>query len=134
MIELESPLFTLIADELRSAHPGIWVASEYVPKPASFPAVFIAEMDNSTYRPAWSNRATEEYAQVMYEVDVFSNLTEGKKAEAKAIMKTVDAQFQQYGFERVFCAPVQNFADATIYRMKARYRAVVSDDLTIYRR
>ena len=134
MIDLESPLFTEIATALRSTYSGIFITGEYVPAPARFPAVSIVEMDNSTYRPAWSNRYSEEYAEVMYEVNVYSNLTEGKKAEAKAIMSTVDGLIQHYGFERIFCQPVQNMNDASIYRITARYRAVIRDNLTIYRR
>ena len=107
---------------------------EYVPAPAGFPSVSIVEMDNATYLPARTNRITEQYAEVMYEVNVYSNLTRGKKAQSKAIMDTIDTLLQQYGFERITVQPIQNMNDATIYRMVGRYRAVVSDDLTIYRR
>ena len=134
MIDIESPLFTLIAGQLRETYPGIFVYGEYVPAPAGFPCVSIVEMDNSVYRPAWSNRTAEQYAEVMYEVNVYSNRSKGKKAEAKAIMDTVDDLLQQHGFERNMCQPIQNMNDATIYRIVGRYRAVVSDDLTIYRR
>ena len=134
MIDLESPLFTEIAVALRSAYPGITVYGEYVPAPAVFPSVSIVEMDNSTFLPTWSNRATEQYALVMYEVNVYSNLSKGKKAQAKAIMGTIDTMLQEYGFERITVTPVQNMNDATIYRMVGRYRAVVDDNLMIYRR
>lgn len=134
IIDLESPLFTEIAGALRSEYKGVTVYGEYVPAPAGFPSVSIVEMDNSTFLPTWSNRATEQYAFVMYEVNVYSNLTEGKKAQAKAIMDTIDTMLQEYGFERITVTPVQNMNDATIYRMVGRYRAVVGDDLTVYRR
>lgn len=134
MIDLESPLFTEIAGALRSTYKGITVYGEYVPAPAEFPSVSIVEMDNATFLPTWSNRAMEKYTEVMYEVNVYSNLSKGKKAQAKAIMGTIDGMLQEYGFERIACQPIQNMNDATIYRMVARYRAVVSDDLTIYRR
>lgn len=134
MIDLESPLFTEIAGALRSTYPGITVYGEYVPAPAGFPSVSIVEMDNSTFLPTWSNRATEQYALVMYEVNVYSNLTRGKKAQAKAIMDTIDGLLQAYGFERMICQPIQNMNDATIYRMVGRYRAVVDDKLMIFRR
>ena len=134
MIDLESPLFTEIAGVLRSTYPGITVYGEYVAAPAGFPSVSIVEMDNSTFLPTWSNRATEQYALVMYEVNVYSNLTRGKKAQAKAIMDTIDGLLQAYGFERMACQPIQNMNDATIYRMVGRYRAVVSDELMIFRR
>lgn len=134
MIDLESPLFTEIAGVLRSTYKGITVYGEYVPAPAGFPSVSIVEMDNATYLPARTNRPVEQYAEVMYEVNVYSNLTRGKKDQAKAIMDTIDTLLQQYGFERITVQPIQNMNDATIYRMVGRYRAVVSDDLTIYRR
>ena len=134
MIDLESPLLTEIAGVLRSTYKGITVYGEYVPAPAGFPSVSFVEMDNATYLPARTNRPVEQYAEVMYEVNVYSNLSRGKKAQAKAIMGTIDTLLQQYGFERITVKPIQNMNDATIYRMVGRYRAVVSDDLTIYRR
>ena len=134
MIDLESPLFTEIAGALRSEYKGITVYGEYVPAPAGFPSVSIVEMDNATYLPSRTNRPVEQYAEVMYEVNVYSNLTRGKKAQAKAIMGTIDTMLQEYGFERITVPPIQNMNDATIYRMVGRYRAVVSDDLVVYRR
>ena len=134
MIDLESPLFTEIAGVLRSTYSGITVYGEYVPAPAKFPSVSIVEMDNATPLNTWTNRTISQYAEVMYEVNVYSNLSEGKKAQAKEIMGTIDTILQTYGFERMTVQPIQNLNDATIYRMVARYRAVVSDDLTIYRR
>lgn len=134
MIDLESPLLTEIAGVLRSTYKGITVYGEYVPAPAGFPSVSFVEMDNATYLPARTNRPVEQYAEVMYEVNVYSNLTRGKKDQAKAIMDTIDTLLQQYGFERITVQPIQNMNDATIYRMVGRYRAVVSDDLMIYRR
>jgi len=134
VIDLESPLFTEIAGVLRSAYKGITVYGEYVPAPAGFPSVSIVEMDNATPLNTWTNRPVQQYAEVMYEVNVYSNLQRGKKAQAKAIMGTIDGMLQQYGFDRITCQPIQNMNDATIYRMVGRYRAVVSDDLTIYRR
>ena len=134
MIDLESPLLTEIAGVLRSTYKGITVYGEYVPAPAGFPSVSFVEMDNATYLPARTNRPVEQYAEVMYEVNVYSNLSRGKKDQAKAIMDTIDTLLQQYGFERITVQPIQNMNDATIYRMVGRYRAVVSDDLIIYRR
>ena len=133
IIDLESPLFTEIAGALRSEYSGITVYGEYVPAPAGFPSVFIEEIDNATYTPTRTSSNDEKHALVAYDVNVYSNRTKGKKAEAKAIMATIDGLFMQYGFERLFKKPTDNLNDATIYRMTARYRAVVSEDLTIYR-
>jgi hypothetical protein len=39
-----------------------------------------------------------------------------------------------YNFERISTQPVPNAADATIYRMVGRYRGLVGEDGTLYRR
>lgn len=134
MIDLESPLFTAIATALRSDYPGIFVTGEHVPIPACFPAVSITELDNATDRRTRTNSSDEQFAEVMYEVNVYSNRTNGKKAEARTIIGTIDDMLLKYGFERVMLQPIPNLDDATIYRMTGRYRAVVSSNLTIYRR
>ena len=134
MIELEGPLFTIIANALRDRFSGIFVSGEYVPIPASFPAVSVVEADNATYAQTRTSSNVEYHAQVMYEVDVYSNRAKGKKTEAKAIISVIDEIFLRYGFTRMFCEATPNMNDATIYRMTARYRAIVDQNLTIYRR
>ena len=134
MISIENELFTIVATALREAYDGIYVAGEYVPQPPRFPAVFIVEMDNSVYQPGRDSGGIENFASVMYEVDVYSNLAKGKKAQAREIISAVDGIMAAHGFTRTFLNPVQNFNDATIYRMTARYTGVVSKDNVVYRR
>ena len=134
MIDCEPMIFTPIANALRAAYDGIFVTGEYVHAPAMFPAVSIVEMDNSTMRSTQTNTGTEKHAEIMYQVDVYSNRAKGKKAECRAIAATIDALFLQYGFTKMLLQPVPNINDATIYRMTGRYRAAVSSDMTIYRR
>lgn len=134
MIDIENELFTNIATALRSEYDGIYVVGEYVPQPPKFPAVNIVEMDNSVYQQGVDSGAIENFATVMYQVDVYSNKVQGKKAECKAIIALIDAQFAQYGFTRMFMQPVPNFNDATIYRMTGRYRGVVSKSHQVYGR
>ena len=134
MIQIEDELFTAIATALRSAYTGIYVAGEYVNQPPQMPAVFIVEQDNSVYQRGVDSGDTENFAEVMYQVDVYSNKNKGRKAECKAIIGTVDEQFNRLGFTRTFLNPVPNMNDATIYRMTARYRGVVSKDKLIYGR
>lgn len=134
MISIENELFTIVATALREAYDGIYVAGEYVAQPPRFPAVFIVEMDNSVYQPGRDSGGIENFASVMYEVDVYSNLAKGKKAQAREIISAVDDIMAAHGFTRTFLNPVQNFNDATIYRMTARYTGVVSKDNVVYRR
>lgn len=134
MIDVESQVFQKCADAFRAAYPNGYIAGEYVPQPPKFPAVSVVEMGNNVLERGIDSGDIENFADVMYQVDVYSNLNKGKKAQAKAIVALIDEQFVHLGFTRSFLNPIQNFNDATIYRMTARYRAVVGKDHYIYRR
>ena len=134
MIDVESQVFQRVADAFRATYPNGFIAGEYVSQPPKFPAVSVVEMDNVVYQNGIDSASIENFAGVMYQVDVYSNLNKGKKTQAKAIIALIDEQFEQMGFARTFMNPVQNFNDATIYRMTARYQAVVGKDERIYRR
>lgn len=127
MIDVESVVFQKCADAFRAAYPNGYIAPEYVPQPPKFPAVSVVEMDNNVDERAMDNGTIENAVNVMYQVDVYSNLNTGKKAQAKAIIALLDNVLAQYRFVRTYCNPVQNFNDATIYRMTARYRRRITD-------
>ena len=130
----EDELFTKIATSLRSEFSGIYVVGEYINAPSKFPAVYIVEMDNTVNRAGRDSANIENFADVMYQVDIFSNKNKGKKSECKAIAAFVDAQFAALGFTRSYLNPVPNIDDATIYRMTGRWIATVSKDNVVYRR
>ena len=134
MIDIENELFTKVATALRAQFSGIFVTGEYVKAPSSFPCVMFVEMDNTPYRRTQTQADMENHATVMYEVNVYSNKTKGKKTECKAIIKVIDDMMLSLGFDRPFLNPISNLEDATIYRMTARYIAIVSKDKVVYRR
>ena len=51
-----------------------------------------------------------------------------------SVLKFVDEMLLRMNFTRMMLEPVPNFAEATIYRMLGRYRAVISKNKTIHRR
>ena len=134
MIDIENELFTKIATVLRNKYSGIYVTGDYVAQPPKFPAVYISEMDNTVNRAGRDSGDMENYADVMYQVDVYSNRASGKRAQARDIMATVDAEFAALNFTRNFLNPVPNMNDATIYRLTGRWVATVGKDDFIYRR
>lgn len=134
MIDIETELFGLIASATRKEFSDIFITGEYVKVPSSFPCVSIIETDNQIYRNTRDSGSIENHAQVVYEVNVYSNKTKGKKSECKTIIAFIDERFERYGFTRTMLNPIPNEDDATIYRMVARYRAIVSKDKVIYRR
>ena len=131
MIDCENEVYTRIAKVLREKFPGIDIAGEYVNAPSSFPHVSITQSDNSVITEQTTGCA--EMAQVMFEVNVYSNKTEGKKTECKSIMREIDKVLFSMNFKRLALTPVPNMEDATIYRLVARYR-VATDGKYFYRR
>lgn len=125
MIDIENLVFNTVATALRSEFAGIYVAGEYVDAPSSFPAVTLTESSNTIVQRMRTAGAIENGVSVMYELNVYSNKKSGKKAEAKAILAAADRQLLDMGFTRTFSNPVPNVRDATIYRITARYEAVV---------
>lgn len=134
MIDIETEVFDTISTAVRNAYKGVFMTGEYVKSPPSFPCVSLIETDNQVYRNTRDSGSIENHVQVLYEVNVYSNKTSGKKAQCKEIIAFIDSKMEALGFTRTLMNPVPNEEDATVYRMTARYRAVVSKDKTIYRR
>ncbi len=134
MIDIENPLFHRVATKVREQFPNIFMAGEYVKSPPSFPAASIVEMDNATRGDTIDSGSNENHVNVMYEVNVYSNKTSGKKSECKEIIALIDAEMLAMGFVRSTLTPAPNEYDSTIYRMVGRYRATVSADHKISRR
>jgi len=134
MIDIETEVFSFVSSVVRKKYPKIYMTGEYVKSPPSFPCVSLIETDNQIYRNSRDSANIENHAQVLYEVNVYSNKMSGKKSECKAILSLIDTQMEKLGFTRTLMNPVPNEEDATIYRMVARYRAIVGKDKTIYRR
>ena len=134
MIDIENMVFHRVSTKVREQFPNIFMTGEYVSSPASFPAASLVEMDNASRDDTIDSGSNENHANVMYEANVYSNKTTGKKSECKEIIALIDAEMLAMGFVRSTLTPVPNEYDSTIYRMVARYRATVSADHTIYRR
>jgi hypothetical protein len=134
MINVESDVFNIIAKAVRNVYPDIYISGEYVKSPPKFPCVSLVEMDNSAYTRTQTSSSVENHAELMYELNVYSNKTKGKKSECKAIASLIDDELAALGFSRTMLQPIPNLDDATIYRMVGRYRAVASKDKKIYRR
>lgn len=131
MIDCENEVYTCIARVLRDKFPGINIAGEYVNAPSSFPHVSITQNDNSVVSEQMTGSA--EMAQVMFEINIYSNKADGRKTECKAIAKVIDDVMFRMNFKRMALTPIPNMEDATIYRIVARYRAM-TDGKYFYRR
>lgn len=134
MIDIENEVFNSVATEVRNKCPGLYMVGEYVKTPPKFPCVSLVEMDNQSYQRTEDSDSSENHISVMYEVNIYSNKTVGKKMECKAIASLIDERMLALGFARTMLQPIPNLDDATIYRMVGRYSAVISKNKDIYRR
>lgn len=133
MIDIESKIYTPIAEALREQYPGILVSGEYVNAPSKFPYVSIVEQDNYPTESHMDNGESEKYSTVMYEVNVYSDKAGSKKTVCRNIMLTIDSMMWDRNFKRISLSPVPNLENATIYRLVARYRAETDGNI-MYRR
>ena len=134
MIDIETDVFDTVAKAVRAKYPKIFITGEYVKVPPKFPCVSLMEMDNQSYQRTEDSGSAENHVSVMYEVNVYSNKSVGKKSECKAIAALIDEQMLALGFARTMLQPIPNLDDATIFRIVGRYSAIISKDKVIYRR
>lgn len=131
MIDIEFAVYNAVVRELKLAYPDIFATGDLSSSPARFPAVSIVEINNSVVQSARTLNI-ENAVSVAYEVNVYSNKAGYNKIEAKEVLAVIDNAFQELGFTRTYCNPVQNLEDKNIYRIVARYEAVVDKDFCIY--
>ena len=134
MIDYENEIFTAIATEVRLKHQGAKVKGEYVRSPAEFPMVAVSEYDNVMVDELMDSSKEEKYAGLGYRLQVFSNKTSGKKAEAKAIFATADKNLRSMGFRRKSYTTTPEIYNSTIFSITATYEAIVDVNGVIYKR
>lgn len=132
MIDIENQIYTPIAKALRNKFSGIIVSGEYINAPPDFPYVSIVEQDNYTTQ-AHMDSGSAEFSTLMYEVNVYSNKSVGKKVACREIITFIDNLMYSKNFRRISLSPVPNMENATIYRLVARYKAE-TDGTNLYRR
>lgn len=133
MIDIENEVFTSISKAVLTEFPNAKMSPETILSPSVFPCVCAEEADNYAVTSTQDSGSNENHVNVMYEINIYSNKVGGKKAECKAILKIIDDVFFDFGFTRTGMNPIP-INDPTKYRLFARYKAVVSQNKTIYRR
>lgn len=135
MIDIENALFDELANLLETEFSELAdnVYSEIPNEISSFPLVVIQEVSNLNYIKGQDNNEFENYATIAYDVNIYSNKISGAKLECKAILTKLDIMFLNYNFRRISYIPFKN-NDDNVYRLTARYQAVVSNDYRLYSR
>lgn len=132
MIDIEDEIFNMIAIPLRAKYGAtkIMISSMEVRAPSTFPYVELKIIDQNISLDHQYNQ--KQLETIVYQVDVYSNLVNKKKAQCKEIISFIDDLFISHNFVRTAYAG-NTQSDATIYRITARYR-VETDGTNLYRR
>ena len=134
MNDFLNEIFTLVAKELRSVYPGIFVTGEYTRQPSKFPTVTLDEIENVAAENLLDSSRQENFSALSYRLQVFSNKESGKKAEARKIFATADQEMRQLGFRRISYTTTPEIYESTIYSITATYEAIVGSDGVMYKR
>ena len=133
MISIFNEVFTSLTNALKTYSNAIQTGSVHSNKPSSYPFVSLEEIENRVYERGSDSCQIENYAEVEYEVNIYTNNAKLKKSTGDGICNVVDDFFNKIGFLRTTRNTFQN-ADETVYIIIIRYHAIVSQDHSIYRR
>lgn len=88
-------IYTVVKEDIQHEYPHTYCTSQFVAKPAFFPACYIHEIDNS--RPLENTQLDFEDVQweSVFEIQVASNNKDTAASEAYAIMEVAKAAFSR---------------------------------------
>lgn len=117
-----SAVYTRVHDAIRAQYPDSYVTGRYVPKPSTFPAILIHEVDRS--RPQQFTQLDYEDVQweSVFEVSVVSAKPKAASEEAYAIMDIVRRSFGDLYYRELSEVNVDNGNTFTIV---GRFRRVI---------
>ena len=132
MIEITNELYTLLVNALTSYDNKIETSSVYQNVPSKYPFVSFEEIDNNVYEQGSDCCEIENYANVDYEINIYTQ-NPSKKSKGDNIANVVDNLMKSKGFIRRTKNVFQDTNDTT-YRIVIRYSGIVSKENVVYRR
>lgn len=130
MIDIANVMLRIVKEAVQAQYPNCDVLSYNPDTISKFPCVTVVEKDNFVYRRSQDNISSENHAEVVFEVQVYSNSTDGKKQEAKKILSLADEAMLNSNFTRTLKSELPN-ADRSVYRLYASYTAIVAQSVEI---
>ena len=134
MIDIYDEVFAIVREAAVGVEPNAVVQDAYVPFTAAFPCVTVQEIDNNTSTHVIGSRDKENAARITYQIEVFSNLQDGKRSECRKIMSAISDALILRNFDRILMNAVPNYTDASIYRLTARFQVIADPQNKTYRR
>ncbi len=129
MIDVENLVFTTVFDGMRTVHSDLNVVKGYIEETAEFPCVAIRETSNVPVQKMNTDDCAENYTQITYQIDVYSDKQGTARSECRDLLKLADEIMQGMKFRRTHMSEPLN-VKRTIFRQYARYTAIVGKGVT----
>ena len=114
MINVFNEVYTLLVNALADYDNSIKTSSVYTNTPSSYPFVSLEEIDNSVYQNGSDCCEIENFANIEYEVNIYTQNPQ-KKSKADGISQVVDTLLTSNGFTRITRNILQD-TNETTYR------------------
>lgn len=130
MIDIENKVINTVMDAFEAAGKSIYVTSEYIDRPPSFPACFIMQTSNTPLEDTFDERVGENHVTVRFRIELYSNKKSQPKTELRTLFQIADDAMQGMKFTRTTYNYLPNY-DRTVVRLRADYYAIVGRPQTI---
>ena len=131
MIDAEVKIFNRVYDKAAPLCANKkFVSTMIVDPPSAFPAASLIEMSNTTIRSRQSSTPVENYARIMYQLDVYAT----SKSKCREVFAAVDEEMISMNFSRMSCDFINLPDNPNLFRYVARYEAEIDQEGNIYRR
>ena len=115
-------VYNHVASAIASEHANAFCTSRYVPKPPSFPACYIHEIDNFRTLNALQLDFEDVQCESVFEIQVISDLKGTAASEAYSIMETAKAAFNEL-YYRQFSETTYDTVET--FMVVCRFRRVI---------
>ena len=129
MIDYEVQIFNRVHASVAPLCAKNRVVSTQIDGGTAFPAVSLIEMNNTTVRNRQSSTPVENFARVMYQLEVFART----KSECRAVYAAADSAMIAMNFSRMSGQYIDNADNTKVFRYVARYEAELDPEGNIYR-
>lgn len=115
-------IYTRLKEAALAVSPKAYITGRYMPIPASFPCVFIREIDHSRPLRGMQLDGKDVQWESAYEIQVSSNLKTGAENEAYKVYEAVREEMRALYYRETSLSPVD---DGEKFTLAGRFRRVI---------
>lgn len=128
MIDIQNLVFNTVFNGMRAVYPELEITRGFIEETAKFPCVVIRETGNVPVQRTNTDECAENYTQVTYQVEVYSDKAGTGMSECRELLALADEVMQGMKFRRTHMNEPLNI-QRTIFRQYARYTAIAGKGL-----